>query len=90
MKPKFTARELEVLLLLCCEGLSNADIAKRLQLSVNTVKRYIEILRDKVNVSSRTQLVVYFYRQKLQPEQQQVLDYLKKCKDLFTGDTKHA
>ncbi len=52
-----TEREREVLHLLL-EGASNREIARRLVLSVNTVKRHVYNLSGKLGVQSRTQAIV--------------------------------
>jgi LuxR family maltose regulon positive regulatory protein len=52
-----TDREREVLGLLL-EGASNREIARRLVLSINTVKRHIYNLCGKLGVQSRTQAIV--------------------------------
>ena len=49
-------RELEVLRLLA-QGASNADIAEQLVLAVNTVKRHVSNIFEKLGASSRTQAV---------------------------------
>ncbi len=51
---KLSARELDVLHLLA-QGLSNADIAKRLYLSHGTVRNYVSAILTKLNVEDRTQ-----------------------------------
>jgi LuxR family maltose regulon positive regulatory protein len=51
-----TTREREVLDLLL-EGASNREIAHRLVLSVNTVKRHVYNLCGKLGVQSRTQAI---------------------------------
>jgi ATP/maltotriose-dependent transcriptional regulator MalT len=51
-------RELEVLHLIA-EGLSNAEIAQRLYLSVGTVKVHVRHIYDKLGVNRRTQAVAY-------------------------------
>jgi len=56
MEP-LTEREREVLRLLL-EGVSNREIARRLVLSINTVKRHIYNLCGKLGVQSRTQAIV--------------------------------
>jgi predicted ATPase/DNA-binding CsgD family transcriptional regulator len=56
IKVALTKRELDVLRLLA-EGLSNAQIAERLTLSVITIKAYLRTLYKKLNVSSRTAAV---------------------------------
>jgi LuxR family maltose regulon positive regulatory protein len=52
-----TAREREVLRLLA-EGASNREIARRLVLSVGTVKKYVYNICGKLGVQSRTQALV--------------------------------
>jgi RNA polymerase sigma factor (sigma-70 family) len=52
-----TEREREVLRLLL-EGESNREIARRLVLSVNTVKRHVYNICGKLGVQSRTQAIV--------------------------------
>jgi len=54
---KITAREQEILGL-AARGLSNRDIARRLDLSEYTVKSYLVELFSKLNVSSRTEAVI--------------------------------
>lgn len=49
-------RELEVLLLVA-KGASNADIADHLVIALNTVKRHISNIFEKLGVSNRTQAV---------------------------------
>ena len=53
-----TEREREVLRLLL-EGASNREIARRLVLSVNTVKRHVYNLCGKLGVRSRAQAIVH-------------------------------
>ena len=48
----------EALVVLCCaEGLSNAEIGKRLQISEQTVKSHLRQIFDKFGVKRRTELV---------------------------------
>jgi len=54
---KVTAREQEILEL-AARGMSNRDIARRLDLSEYTVKSYLVELFSKLNVSSRTEAVI--------------------------------
>jgi LuxR family maltose regulon positive regulatory protein len=51
-----TPRELEVLRLIC-EGLSNREIAERLTVTLNTVKKHTSNLYSKLGVRSRTQAI---------------------------------
>jgi DNA-binding CsgD family transcriptional regulator len=51
-----TAREREVLALLA-DGLGNKQIAARLGISANTVKTHVELLFEKLDVSSRAEAV---------------------------------
>lgn len=53
-KQPLTAREREVLELLL-DGISNREIAQRLVLSTNTVKKHVSNICSKLHVSSRTQ-----------------------------------
>ncbi|HZT35281.1 MAG TPA: response regulator transcription factor, partial [Nitrososphaera sp.] len=53
-----TRREREVALLVS-EGLSNAEVAHHLGLSVHTVKNYLFSIFDKIGVSSRAELILY-------------------------------
>jgi len=54
---KLTAREIEVLKLLA-KGISNKDIAFRLNLNMRTVKSYLAELFLKLNAASRTEVVI--------------------------------
>jgi DNA-binding CsgD family transcriptional regulator len=55
-EPLLTNRERQVLGLLA-DGLGNKQIAARLGISTNTVKTHLELLFDKLGVSSRTEAV---------------------------------
>ncbi len=59
-----TPRQREVLTLIA-EGLSNQDIADRLDISVRTVERHRENIMERLNLHSRTDLVKYALRKGL-------------------------
>lgn len=59
-----SSREYEVLQLLA-KGYSNADIAKKLFLSINTIKTHVSNLYQKVDVKSRTQVIEKAKRMKI-------------------------
>lgn len=61
---ELTSRELEVLRL-AATGISNPQIAIRLQISVNTVKAHIKSILEKLNLENRTQLAAYAARKGL-------------------------
>jgi two-component system response regulator NreC len=61
---ELTPRQREVLTLVA-EGLSNADIAERLEISVRTVERHRENIMERLNLHSRTDLVKYALRKGL-------------------------
>jgi NarL family two-component system response regulator LiaR len=61
-----TGREQEVLSLLI-EGLSNAEIAERLVVSVATIKFHVRGILSKLGVSSRTEAVAFALQQDLIP-----------------------
>jgi DNA-binding NarL/FixJ family response regulator len=50
-------REREVLALIA-RGFSNSDIAANLHLSTGTVRNYVSIILDKLNVADRTQAAI--------------------------------
>jgi len=54
--PALTQREHQILELLA-DGLGNKQIAARLGIATNTVKTHIELLFEKLNVSSRAEAV---------------------------------
>lgn len=60
---KINHREGEILDLLC-EGLSNLEIARRLDLAEPTVKNYLSRIFDKMQVRSRTQAITVWMRTK--------------------------
>lgn len=57
-----TEREMEVLQCIA-EGLSNMDIAARLNISEKTVKSHVSIILSKLYLTSRTQVAVYAWRE---------------------------
>lgn len=54
---EFTQRELEVLRVMT-RGVSNAEIAKKLSISENTVKQHIRHMMEKTGCKSRTELAI--------------------------------
>jgi len=55
----------EALVILCCvEGLSNAGIGERLQISEQTVKSHLRYIFDKFSVRRRTELVSHLLTEK--------------------------
>lgn len=58
-----TDREFDILLLVA-EGLNNKEIAKNLYLSEGTIRNYISNMLEKLQLRDRTQLAVYYYKQK--------------------------
>ena len=50
------------------EGLSNREVARRLQISEHTVKNYLLHVFDKLGVSSRVEVVLYASAQRWQGE----------------------
>ncbi|SEA14899.1 DNA-binding response regulator, NarL/FixJ family, contains REC and HTH domains [Thalassobacillus cyri] len=63
---QLTEREKEVLLCLV-EGLSNKEIGKRLYISDKTVKIHVSKIFKKLNVKSRSQVVIYAVQNQLVP-----------------------
>jgi len=53
-----TPREEQVVALVA-EGLSNRDVARELNLSEHTIKKYLFRIFDKLGISSRVELVLY-------------------------------
>lgn len=54
-------KELEIIRLVA-DGRSNKEIAATLFLSEGTVRNYLSIILDKLNLRDRTQLAVYYYK----------------------------
>jgi len=61
---KLTNREQEVALLVS-EGLTNPKIAKRLKISKHTVKHYLTVIYQKLNIQCRYQLIRYVIEKKI-------------------------
>ena len=59
-----TQRETEVLELVAA-GMSNAEVANRLVISENTVKKYLHNILDKLQLNNRVEAAVYAVRQGL-------------------------
>ena len=53
-----TPREEQVVALVA-EGLSNREVARELQLSEHTIKKYMFRIFDKLGISTRVELVLY-------------------------------
>lgn len=67
-KPDFSAfgiteKELD-LITTVAEGLSNKEIASKLYLSEGTVRNSISLILEKLNLRDRTQLAVFYYKNK--------------------------
>jgi len=65
-KPAFTGydlseKEIEIITKVA-DGLSNKEISEQLYLSEGTVRNYISIILEKLNLRDRTQLAVFYYR----------------------------
>jgi len=56
-----TAREREIVSLVC-EGLKNREIAERLTISEATVRNHLTSVLNKLDLSDRFELALYFYR----------------------------
>ncbi|PHA03677.1 DNA-binding response regulator [Bacillus pseudomycoides] len=59
-----TEREFEILLLIA-QGKSNQEIADELFIALKTVKTHVSNILNKLNVSDRTQAVIYAFRHQL-------------------------
>ena len=59
MKDYLTPREKEILNLVR-RGYSNAEIAKDLSLTVQTIKNYLSIIYDKIGVKNRIQAATFY------------------------------
>ncbi len=58
-----TAREMEIMECLA-KGMSNAEIAKELVISLNTVKRHIQNIYRKLDVPNKTLAILRYQEQK--------------------------
>lgn len=56
-----TERELSILVEIA-DGLSNKEIAEKLFLSEGTVRNYVSTMLDKLELRDRTQLAIYYYK----------------------------
>lgn len=54
-------REIDIIRLVA-DGMVNRDIAKELFLSEGTVRNYLSTIFEKLNIKSRTQLAVFYYK----------------------------
>lgn len=59
---KCTQTEVRVLAELTRDGAANADIGKRLHMSLDTVKTHLKKIGDKTGIHTRTALVAAIYR----------------------------
>ncbi len=56
-------KELKIITLVA-EGLNNKEIATNLYLSEGTVRNYLSIILEKLNLRDRTQLAIFYYKNK--------------------------
>jgi len=49
------------------EGLSNKEIADLLYLSEGTIRNYISVILEKLDLRDRTQIAIYYYRNQITP-----------------------
>ena len=68
-----TPREAEIIALIT-QGLSNQEIAERAFLSINSVKTYIRTAYRKINVTSRSQAVLWGVDHGFRPETLRTID----------------
>jgi two-component system, NarL family, response regulator LiaR len=68
-----TSREAEILALIT-QGLSNKEVAARAFIGMNSVKTYIRSTYHKINVSSRTQAVLWALDNGFEPDTLRTLD----------------
>ena len=60
---ELSVRELDILKLIA-EGMNNKEIAAALFLSEGTVRNYISVLLEKLDLRDRTQLAIYYFKGK--------------------------
>lgn len=63
-KPKFSAKELETIKLIC-KGLSNQEIAEKMKVSVKTVESYKTKLMQKIDTKNSAGIILYAIKNKL-------------------------
>ena len=63
---RLTARQREIVMLIS-QGLSNKEIARRVNISAGTVKVHLVSIYRKVGVANRTALTSYVFRNNLAP-----------------------
>ena len=56
-------KELEIISLVA-EGLNNKEIASKLFLSEGTVRNYLSVILEKLNLRDRTQLAIFYFKSK--------------------------
>ena len=61
---KLSAREYEVLLYLI-QGLTNKEIAKKLDITISTVKIHISSIKEKLRASNRTSILYIVLKNKI-------------------------
>jgi DNA-binding NarL/FixJ family response regulator len=54
-------KELEIITLVA-DGLNNKEIAQKLFLSEGTVRNYLSVILEKLNLRDRTQLAIFYYK----------------------------
>ncbi len=68
-----TNREAEVIALIT-QGLSNQEIAERCYLSINSVKTYIRTAYRKIDVTRRSQAVIWGMQHGFEPDRSRIVD----------------
>ena len=59
--PELTKREMD-LVERVAEGMNNKEIAEELFLSEGTVRNYLSIILEKLQLRDRTQLAIFYYK----------------------------